>query len=147
MVAARSGARSVSGAAVKVPIVVSKRTCSGRGAGPWAVTGHATMVRNRASKARIGISAFRGGRMLRREATPRPAPAQVGRSDPVTCADMPTVPYVTRFAPSPTGALHLGNARTAFFNDLAARASGGRMVLRIEDTDAERSEDALLVKL
>jgi glutamyl-tRNA synthetase len=60
---------------------------------------------------------------------------------------MPAVPYVTRFAPSPTGALHLGNARTAFFNDLAARAGGGRMVLRIEDTDAERSEDALLVRL
>ena len=60
---------------------------------------------------------------------------------------MHAAPHVTRFAPSPTGALHLGNARTAFFNDLAARASGGRMVLRIEDTDAERSEDALLVKL
>ena len=60
---------------------------------------------------------------------------------------MPTAPHVTRFAPSPTGALHLGNARTAFFNDLAARASGGRMVLRIEDTDAERSDDALLVQL
>ena len=56
-------------------------------------------------------------------------------------------PYVTRFAPSPTGALHLGNARTALFNDLAARASGGRMVLRIEDTDAERSDDALLAHL
>jgi len=55
--------------------------------------------------------------------------------------------YVTRFAPSPTGALHLGNARTAFFNDLAARASGGRMVLRIEDTDAERSDDRLLARL
>ena len=60
---------------------------------------------------------------------------------------MPAASHVTRFAPSPTGALHLGNARTAFFNDLAARASGGRMVLRIEDTDAERSDDALLVKL
>jgi glutamyl-tRNA synthetase len=60
---------------------------------------------------------------------------------------MSAAPYVTRFAPSPTGALHLGNARTAFFNDLAARASGGRLVLRIEDTDAERSEEALLVKL
>ena len=56
-------------------------------------------------------------------------------------------PYVTRFAPSPTGALHLGNARTALFNDLAARASGGRMVLRIEDTDAERSDDTLLARL
>jgi glutamyl-tRNA synthetase len=60
---------------------------------------------------------------------------------------MPAIPYVTRFAPSPTGALHLGNARTAFFNDLAARSSGGRMVLRIEDTDAERSEEPLLVRL
>ena len=57
------------------------------------------------------------------------------------------MPYVTRFAPSPTGALHLGNARTALFNDLAARASGGRMVLRIEDTDAERSDEALLAHL
>jgi glutamyl-tRNA synthetase len=55
--------------------------------------------------------------------------------------------YVTRFAPSPTGALHLGNARTALFNDLAARASGGRMVLRIEDTDAERSDEVLLARL
>jgi len=60
---------------------------------------------------------------------------------------MSAVPHVTRFAPSPTGALHLGNARTAFFNDLAARASGGRLVLRIEDTDAGRSDEALLVKL
>jgi glutamyl-tRNA synthetase len=60
---------------------------------------------------------------------------------------MPAQPYVTRFAPSPTGALHLGNARTALFNDLAARASGGRMVLRIEDTDAERSDETLLARL
>ncbi len=60
---------------------------------------------------------------------------------------MPAPPYVTRFAPSPTGALHLGNARTALFNDLAARASGGRMVLRIEDTDAERSDESLLERL
>jgi len=60
---------------------------------------------------------------------------------------MPDVPQVTRFAPSPTGALHLGNARTAFFNDLAARASGGRLVLRIEDTDAERSDEAHLARL
>jgi glutamyl-tRNA synthetase len=56
-------------------------------------------------------------------------------------------PLVTRFAPSPTGALHLGNARTALFNDLAARSSGGRLVLRIEDTDAERSDEAMLGRL
>lgn len=48
----------------------------------------------------------------------------------------------TRFAPSPTGRLHLGNVRTALFNFLLARASGGRFLLRIEDTDAERSDDA-----
>ncbi|GAC1310116.1 MAG: glutamate--tRNA ligase [Steroidobacteraceae bacterium] len=46
---------------------------------------------------------------------------------------------VTRFAPSPTGSLHLGNARTAFFSYLWARKTGGRFVLRIEDTDGARS--------
>lgn len=45
----------------------------------------------------------------------------------------------TRFAPSPTGELHLGNLRTALFNALLARGRGGKFVLRIEDTDAERS--------
>jgi glutamyl-tRNA synthetase len=44
-----------------------------------------------------------------------------------------------RFAPSPTGALHIGGARTALYNWLAARGSGGELVLRIEDTDRERS--------
>ncbi|MCG5540048.1 MULTISPECIES: glutamate--tRNA ligase [unclassified Halorhodospira] len=44
----------------------------------------------------------------------------------------------TRFAPSPTGALHLGNLRTALFNALLAYGNGGRFVLRIEDTDRER---------
>jgi len=51
-----------------------------------------------------------------------------------------TALLVTRFAPSPTGSLHLGNARTAFFSQLWARKSGGRFILRIEDTDVERSE-------
>ncbi|MGU3539385.1 glutamate--tRNA ligase [Methylobacterium sp. A54F] len=46
---------------------------------------------------------------------------------------------VTRFAPSPTGYLHIGGARTALFNWLFARRHGGRMLLRIEDTDRERS--------
>jgi nondiscriminating glutamyl-tRNA synthetase len=49
-------------------------------------------------------------------------------------------PVTTRFAPSPTGSLHLGNARTAFFSHLWARKSGGRFILRIEDTDVERSQ-------
>src|SRR5215212_5532759 len=44
-----------------------------------------------------------------------------------------------RFAPSPTGALHIGGARTALYNWLLARGRGGEMVLRIEDTDRERS--------
>jgi len=53
-----------------------------------------------------------------------------------------SAPVVTRFAPSPTGELHLGNARTALFNQLLARRAGGRFLLRIEDTDSERSVDA-----
>lgn len=48
-------------------------------------------------------------------------------------------PVVTRFAPSPTGALHIGGARTALFNWLYARANGGTFLLRIEDTDKARS--------
>ena len=48
---------------------------------------------------------------------------------------------VTRFAPSPSGELHLGNARTALFNFLLARAHGGRFVLRVEDTDSERTQE------
>ena len=51
-------------------------------------------------------------------------------------------PQTARFAPSPTGEVHLGNARTALFNFLLARRSAGRFVLRIEDTDAERSREA-----
>jgi len=50
-------------------------------------------------------------------------------------------PPATRFAPSPTGELHIGNARTALFNFLLARHLGGRFLLRIEDTDTERSRD------
>ncbi len=49
-----------------------------------------------------------------------------------------------RFAPSPTGFLHLGSARTALFNWLAARSSGGRFLLRVEDTDKVRSETRFL---
>jgi glutamyl-tRNA synthetase len=50
-----------------------------------------------------------------------------------------STPVVTRFAPSPTGFLHIGGARTALFNWLYARGRGGKMLLRIEDTDRERS--------
>ena len=47
---------------------------------------------------------------------------------------------ITRFAPSPTGNLHIGGARTALFNWLYARNQGGKFLLRIEDTDKARSE-------
>jgi len=53
----------------------------------------------------------------------------------------------TRFAPSPTGELHLGNARTALFSWLFARHQGGRFVLRIEDTDTERSRESFTTAL
>ena len=49
---------------------------------------------------------------------------------------------VVRFAPSPTGYLHIGGARTAIFNWLFAIKTGGKFILRIEDTDMERSSDA-----
>lgn len=54
---------------------------------------------------------------------------------------------VTRFAPSPTGFLHIGGARTALFNWLYARRHGGKMLLRIEDTDRERSTDAAIAAI
>jgi nondiscriminating glutamyl-tRNA synthetase len=53
---------------------------------------------------------------------------------------VPSEKVRVRFAPSPTGQLHVGNARTALFNWLFARNNGGTMVLRVEDTDVERSE-------
>ena len=55
-----------------------------------------------------------------------------------------TTPVVTRFAPSPTGFLHIGGARTALFNWLYARGRGGKVLLRIEDTDRERSTTAAI---
>lgn len=55
---------------------------------------------------------------------------------------MPSNDVVTRFAPSPSGELHLGNARTALFNALLARREGGKFLLRVEDTDAERTSEA-----
>jgi glutamyl-tRNA synthetase len=54
------------------------------------------------------------------------------------------IPVVTRFAPSPTGFLHIGGARTALFNWLYARHHGGRFLLRIEDTDKARSTQAAI---
>ena len=56
-------------------------------------------------------------------------------------------PVVTRFAPSPTGFLHIGGARTALFNWLYARNRGGKMLLRIEDTDRERSTEPAIAAI
>lgn len=56
-------------------------------------------------------------------------------------------PVVTRFAPSPTGFLHIGGARTALFNWLYARHHGGTMLLRIEDTDRERSTEPAIAAI
>ena len=58
-----------------------------------------------------------------------------------------SAPVITRFAPSPTGFLHIGGARTALFNWLYARANDGRMLLRIEDTDRARSTDEAIAAI
>jgi nondiscriminating glutamyl-tRNA synthetase len=60
---------------------------------------------------------------------------------------MSTDSVVTRFAPSPSGEVHLGNARTALFNYLLAHRQGGRFVLRIEDTDAARTQESFVTGL
>jgi len=65
--------------------------------------------------------------------TPEPQP------QPTATLDEPTAPVRVRFAPSPTGPLHVGHARTALFNWLFARAEDGRFILRMEDTDPEGS--------
>src|SRR4051812_16739225 len=74
--------------------------------------------------------------MLRGRA-PLPAPAS-----PKPSKSMSDRPVVTRIAPSPTGMMHIGTARTALFNWLYARHTGGKFLLRIEDTDRERSTAA-----
>lgn len=57
--------------------------------------------------------------------------------------DTTTGPVRVRFAPSPTGFLHVGGARTAIYNELLRRNRGGALILRIEDTDVERSDEAM----
>src|SRR5580658_6280306 len=79
-----------------------------------------------ARPARAAALGSRGRRVLRARAL-LPGRAM---SDP---------PVVTRIAPSPTGAMHIGNARAALFNFLYARHTGGKFLLRIEDTDRARS--------
>src|SRR3954447_19818969 len=67
-----------------------------------------------------------------------PPPVETCAPTSMTSRDTSSAPRF-RFAPSPTGALHIGGARTALYNWLLARGSGGTLVLRIEDTDRERS--------
>ena len=61
--------------------------------------------------------------------------------------DLVTAPTRTRFAPSPTGFLHIGGVRTALFNWLFARRHGGKYVLRIDDTDQQRNVEAALAPI
>src|SRR5436190_1969127 len=68
----------------------------------------------------------------------RPPPVETWAPISIVSSD-PSVPIRVRFAPSPTGALHIGGARTALYNWLYARGRGGELILRIEDTDRERS--------
>ncbi len=58
-----------------------------------------------------------------------------------------TGPVRVRFPPSPTGALHVGGARTAIYNDLLRRGLGGSMILRIEDTDRQRSDPEMVAQI
>ena len=83
---------------------------------------------------------------------PKPRAEAAGSAQTVVSANaattkitpVSTAPLRVRFAPSPTGYLHVGGARTALFNWLLARRTGGTFVLRIEDTDMERSSEAMV---
>src|SRR2546430_3863933 len=69
----------------------------------------------------------------------RTASAECSHGRPVGSAPMPDPAVRVRFPPSPTGLLHVGSARTALYNWLYARHTGGVLVLRFEDTDRARS--------
>jgi glutamyl-tRNA synthetase len=68
----------------------------------------------------------------------RPIASKTAKEPPASTA-LPSTPARTRFAPSPTGYLHLGSLRTALFNYLLAKRTGGQFLLRIEDTDQKRT--------
>ena len=75
----------------------------------------------------------------------RPPTSRIQRNDqntPISKTPNGRRAPVVRFAPSPTGYLHIGGARTALFNWLYAKRTGGKFLLRIEDTDRERSTEA-----
>src|SRR6476469_1411923 len=86
------------------------------------------------------------------DSQPRSSPRSIALASPPaveTCApiNMASDNSRLRFAPSPTGALHIGGARTALYNWLAARHEGGELVLRIEDTDRERSTPEIVEQI
>ena len=95
--------------------------------------GGGAAVRGRAGE-REGQDQRRHGRNRR-----RPGDCRARGGVDSAMSTPPSPPVRVRFAPSPTGQLHVGNARTALFNWLLARGTGGTFVLRIEDTDFERS--------
>jgi len=84
------------------------------------------------------------GRIFRQRGKPRNF---VSRIFPRAPPEFSMSDIVTRFAPSPTGFLHIGGARTALFNWLYARHHGGRMLLRIEDTDRQRSTEPAIAAI
>ena len=77
----------------------------------------------------------------------RPTGGRCSTSPSATVTDGAAVTVRVRFAPSPTGYLHVGSARTALFNWIFARATGGTMLLRIEDTDASRNQPELVTNI
>lgn len=77
------------------------------------------------------------GKVFRRRYAFKGRPAHIGQPKDDATKDtlLPSTPARTRFAPSPTGYLHLGSLRTALYNYLLAKATGGQFLLRLEDTD------------
>ncbi len=120
--------------AVTSEVVVDDRFAAALGWLLEQATGASTAATARTSRAVRG----RTGAVHR-----SPAPETAGTIDPVTALD-PDPTVRVRFAPAPTGYLHIGGARTALFNWLFARQHGGELVLRVEDTDAERSRPELV---
>lgn len=102
----------------------------------WAATSTLSAAATRASRAPDPVPVRLGpalSRVLRAPALSAPASPMPAEPSPDRSA------VVTRIAPSPTGMMHIGTARVALFNWLYARHAGGRFLLRIEDTDRERS--------
>src|SRR3954452_9926248 len=120
------------------PPAASSTSATRSSAGDWAATRASSPSARRARPtacASAGCPRHRCASTPRRcTGTPR-APCACASAD--ACRTLGEMRV--RFAPSPTGQLHIGGARTALFNWLLARGQGGTLVLRIEDTDAERS--------